>query len=164
MAKYRLTATFQDRFPSSNLTDIPVISHLNVIVNLTSMEDVIFLSCIGTISSSWHGSSAKAFEFNGFKICLRPGRKGDFWAAFFLTGLLGKLVWHVFVRSWIPLSNKLFCYCNDCCAFSQKFFMLSLSVSSFSISLLSLNLLLRSLSPSNYLRPRPHEDDCKRKR
>ena len=67
---------------------------------------LVFLGCIGTISSSWHGShgsSAKAFiEFNGFKMCLRPERKRDFWAAFFLIGLLGELVWHLFVRSWIP--------------------------------------------------------------
>ena len=108
------------------------------------MEDVIFLGCIGTISSSWHASPAKGFiEFNGYgkinhKICLRPGRKGDFWAAFFLIGLLGELVWHLFVRSEIPLSNKFFWYCNDCCAFSRKFLMHSLSVSSFSISLLHL--------------------------
>ena len=108
------------------------------------MEDVIFLGCIGTISSSWHASPAKGFiEFNGYgkinhKICLRPGRKGGFWAAFVLIGLLGELVWHLFVRSWITLSNKFFWYCNDCCAFSRKFFMHSRRVSSFSISLLHL--------------------------
>ena len=95
----------------------------------------------------WNYQLLVAWEFS-FKICLWPERKGEFLSGLLSNRTAGRTCVTPFrsvlnnqISNKHQMSNKFFCYCTSdcpCCAFSPKSFMHSLSVSSFSISLLHL--------------------------